>query len=77
MRLAKLKRERKRLYQALKDIDSVVMPEGIVRAMKSDINYEIACVEEAIDLERKIRPFKWGIIGFAGIAAAMLLYYYW
>lgn len=43
---------------------------------RSKIEYDIACIEEAIELEKKMRPFKLVLIGFVFIACTMVVLAY-
>jgi hypothetical protein len=43
---------------------------------RSEIEYDIACIEEAIELEKKMRPFKLVVIGFIVVACALLVWAY-
>jgi hypothetical protein len=44
------------------------------RQRRSEIEYEIACIEEAIELEKKFEPMRVGLIIFAAIAVITVLY---
>jgi hypothetical protein len=44
------------------------------RQRRSEIEYELACIEEAIELEEKFEPMRVGLMIFAAIAAVTVLY---
>ena len=41
---------------------------------RNEIEHEIVCIEESIDLEKKMAPFKWMLYGFIVVACAMLVW---
>lgn len=41
---------------------------------RNEIEYEIACIEEGIEIEKKMAPFKWTLYAFIVIACAMLVW---
>ena len=43
---------------------------------RNEIEHEIACIEEAIELEKTMLPMKWMLYGFIVIACAMLVWAY-
>jgi hypothetical protein len=43
---------------------------------RNEIEHEIVCIEEAIELEKTMAPFKWTLYGFIVVAFCMLLWAY-
>lgn len=43
---------------------------------RSEIEYKIACLEDTIDFEKKMAPFKWMLYGFIVCAFGLLLWAY-
>ncbi len=43
---------------------------------RNEIEHEIACIEEAIELEKTMLPMKWMLYGFIVVACAMLVWAY-
>jgi hypothetical protein len=43
---------------------------------RNEIEYEIVCIEEAIELEKSMAPFKWMLYGFIVCAFGLLLWAY-
>jgi len=43
---------------------------------RSEIEYKIACLEDTIEFEKKMAPFKWMLYGFIVCAFGLLLWAY-
>ena len=41
---------------------------------RSEIEYEIACIEEQIELEERMKPFRITLMVFVGIVVCMIIY---
>ena len=43
---------------------------------RSEIEYKIACLEDTLEFEKKMAPFKWMLYGFIVCAFGLLLWAY-
>ena len=48
----------------------------VYKQRRHEIEYKIACLEERIEVEQKLNPFRWMLFGFIIIACGMLLWAY-
>jgi cytochrome c-type biogenesis protein CcmH/NrfG len=73
--MKKLQRKLEALQNELYDLHFIASPE-VYKQRRADIEYQIVLVEEAIELEKKMLPFK-VIFGVACVAiVAILIVYY-
>jgi hypothetical protein len=72
--MRKLKQRKVQLQDELYDLHFCEPSPEMYRQRRSEIEYEIACIEEAIELEEKFKPMRVGLIIFAAIAAITVLY---
>jgi cytochrome c-type biogenesis protein CcmH/NrfG len=73
--MKKLQRKLEALQNELYDLHFIASPE-VYQQKRADIEYQIVLVEEAIELEKKMLPFK-VIFGVACVAiVAILIVYY-
>jgi len=75
-RIKKLKERKKVLLEDLYDLYHGEPSRKVYQQKRSEIEYEIACIEEAIEIEEKMAPFKWMLYGFIVIAIGMLIWAY-
>jgi len=76
MRIKKLKQRRKDLFNELYDLHHAEPNPAMYIMKRHEIEHEIACIEEAIDLEKTMAPFKWTLYGFIVIAVGLLIWAY-
>ena len=76
MRIKKLKERKQQLLDELYDLHHGEPSRKVYEQRRSEIEYEIACIEEAIELEEKMLPFKWTLYGFIVIAVGLLIWAY-
>lgn len=76
MRIKKLKERKQQLLDELYDLHHGEPSRKVYEQRRSEIEYEIACIEEAIELEEKMAPFKWTLYGFIVIAVGLLIWAY-
>ena len=76
MRIKKLKERKQQLLDELYDLHHGEPSRKVYEQRRSEIEYEIACIEEAIELETKMLPFKWTLYGFIVIAVGLLIWAY-
>ena len=72
--MRKLKQRKVQLQDELYDLHFCEPSPEMYRQRRSEIEYELACIEEAIELEEKFEPMRVGLIIFAAIAAVTVLY---
>ena len=75
-RIKKLKERKKVLLEDLYDLHHGEPSRKVYEQRRSEIEYKIACIEEAIEIEEKMAPFKYMLYGFIVIAYAMLVWAY-
>jgi len=76
MSIKKLKLEKQNLLDELYDLHHGEPSIKVYQQKRSEIEYKIACIEEAIETEEKMAPFKYMLYGFIVIACAMLVWAY-
>jgi hypothetical protein len=72
--MRKLKQRKVQLQDELYDLHFCEPSPEMYRQRRSEIEYELACIEEAIELEEKFEPMRVGLMIFAAIAAVTVLY---
>lgn len=72
--MRKLKQRRNQLQDELYDLHFCEPSPEMYKQRRSEIEYELACIEEAIELEKKFEPMRVGLIIFAAIAAIIAIY---
>lgn len=72
----KLKKRILELQEELYDLHYAEPSPEMYKQRRSEIEYKIACLEDTIDFERKMTPFKWTLYGFIVIAFGLLLWAY-
>lgn len=48
----------------------------VYQQRRHEIEYKIACLEERIEIEKKLNPLRWMLFAFMIIACGMLLWAY-
>jgi hypothetical protein len=48
----------------------------VYQQRRHEIEFKIACLEERIELERRLAPLRWMLFGFIIVACGMLLWAY-
>lgn len=76
MRIKKLKEKKQQLLDELYDLHHGEPSIKVYQQRRSEIEYNIACIEEAIETEEKMAPFKYMLYGFIVIAIGMLIWAY-
>ncbi len=76
MRLKKLKQRRKDLFNELYDLHYAEPSPAMYMMKRHEIEHEIACIEEAIEVEEMMLPFKYTLYGFIVIAVGLLIWAY-
>lgn len=74
MRLKKLKQRRRDLFDELYDLHYAEPTPAMYKMKRHEIEHEIACIEEAIEVEEMMLPFKYTFIGFIVIVIGMLIW---
>ena len=74
--MRKLKQKRNRLQDELYELHFAEPSPEVYRQRRSEIEYELACIEEAIEFEEKLNPMRAGLIVFAIAGALAILITY-
>ena len=74
MSLKKLEQKRKNLFDELYDLHHAEPNQAMYIQKRNEIEHEIACLEEAIELEKRMAPFKWVLYAFVVIISVMFVY---
>jgi hypothetical protein len=73
--MKKLQRKLEALQDELYDLHFIASSE-VYQQRRSDIEFQIVLIEEAIELEKKMLPFKISFgVACAGIVAILIVYY--
>lgn len=74
--MRKLKQRRNQLQDELYDLHFAEPSPEVYRQRRSEIEYELATIEEAMEFEEKLNPMRVGLIIFAvaGILAVLITY---
>ena len=75
-RIKNLKRRIDKLQDELYELHYAEPNPEMYMQRRSEIEYKIACIEDTIDFERKMTPFRWTLYGFIVVAFGMLLWAY-
>jgi hypothetical protein len=74
--MKKLQRKLEALKNELYDLHFTAASQAYYVQRRADIEYQIVLVEEAIELEKKMLPFKISFgVACAGIVAILIVYY--
>jgi hypothetical protein len=74
--MRKLKQRRNQLQDELYELHFAEPSPEVYRQRRSEIEYELATVEEALEFEEKLNPMRIGIIVFALTSALAVLITY-
>ena len=74
--MRKLKQRRNQLQDELYELHFAEPSLEVYRQRRSEIEYELATVEEALEFEEKLNPMRIGIIVFALTSALAVLITY-
>lgn len=72
----KLKKKRQDLYDELWDLHYGEPSPTMYVHRRSKIEYEIACLDERIEFEQKMAPFKWMLYSFIAVTLGLLVWAY-
>lgn len=72
--MRKLKQRRNQLQDELYELHFCEPSPEMYKQRRSEIEYELACIEEAIELEKKFEPMRVGLIIFTAIAGIIAIY---
>lgn len=76
MSIKKLKKRKQELFEELYDLHYAEPNPDMYTLKRSEIEYQIACIEETIEIEKRMTPLKWMLYGFIFIAIGMLIWAY-
>jgi hypothetical protein len=76
MSVKKLRERKKNLQNELYDLHHGEPSRMVYQQRRHEIEYEIACIEEAIELETNMLPMKYALYGFIVVACALLVWTY-
>jgi hypothetical protein len=74
--ITKLKEKREQYYQELEELHLYEPSPEYYMMRRHEIEHEIACIEEAIEIEQTMKPFKWTLYGFIVVAIGLLIWAY-
>ena len=75
-RIRKLDQKIDRLHDELYELHFAEPSPEIYMQRRSEIEYQIACLEDAIEFEKKMAPFRWTLYAFIVCAFGLLLWAY-
>ena len=73
-KLKKLKREEQMYLGLLEDLHYSDNDPNVIAVYQSDLHFAIACIQEQIEFERKMLPFKYMILGFVIIEICLIAF---
>ena len=76
MRIKKLKQRKENLQNELYELHFTKPTREMYMQRRNEIEHEIVCIEEAIELEKSMAPFKWTLYGFIIISVGLLVWAY-
>jgi hypothetical protein len=76
MSMRKLKKELEDLKDEMYMLHFSEPSPKLYTEKRSEIEYKIACLEERIEMEQKLNPFRMMLFGFIIIACGILLFLY-
>lgn len=76
MSIKELEKRKKELFDELYDLHFAEPTPKVYQQKRSEIEYKIASIEDAIDFEKKMLPFKYMLYGFIIIAIGLLIWAY-
>ena len=75
-RIKNLKKRKQELFDELYDLHHGEPSRMVYEQRRNEIEYEIACIEEGIELETNMLPMKYALYGFIVVACALLVWAY-
>jgi len=76
MSIKKLEKRKEELLDELYMLHFAEPSPELYMQKRNEIEHEIVCIEDEIDLEKKMLPMKWMLYGFILIAIGMLIWAY-
>ncbi|MEY4331543.1 MAG: hypothetical protein RLZZ196_281 [Bacteroidota bacterium] len=76
MRIKKLEQRKDQLLDDLYMLHFAEPSPELYMQKRHEIEHEIACIEEGIEIEKKMLPFKYMLYGFIMIAIGLLMWAY-
>lgn len=76
MSMRKLEEELDKLKDELYMLHFAEPSPEVYQQRRHEIEYKIACLEERIEIEKKLNPLRWMLFAFMIIACGMLLWAY-
>jgi|688.fasta_scaffold2270031_2 hypothetical protein len=76
MSIKKLKKRKEERLDELYMLHFAEPSPELYMQRRNEIEHEIVCIEEAIELEKTMLPMKWMFYGFIVVACAMLVWAY-
>lgn len=76
MSIRKLKKELENTKHELYELHFAQPSPEVYRERRSELEYQIVCLEEKLELEKAFIPFRLTLFGFVVIVAGMLLWLY-
>lgn len=76
MSIRKLKKELENTKHELYELHYAEPTPEVYREKRSELEYQIVCLEEKLELEKAYIPFRLTLFGFAVVVACMLLWLY-
>jgi hypothetical protein len=73
-RIKKLEKRKEELLDELYMLHFAEPSPEIYMQKRHEIEHEIVCIEEGIEIEKKMLPFKYTLYGFIAIAIGMLIW---
>ena len=74
MSIKKLERRKEVLLDELYELHFAEPSPKVYQQRRSEIEYEIACIEDTIDLEKRMWPMKVMLFGFIVAAIVLLIW---
>jgi hypothetical protein len=75
-RIKTLEKRKDELFDELYMLHFAEPSPEVYMQRRSEIEYKIACLEDTIEFEKKMAPFKWMLYGFIVCAFGLLLWAY-
>lgn len=76
MSIRKLKKELENTKHELYELHYAEPTPEVYREKRSELEYQIVCLEEKLELEKAYIPFRLTLFGFVVVVAGMLLWMY-
>jgi hypothetical protein len=73
-KITRLEETKLDILNRLDSIHDVDADPNVKAVYQSDLQYKLWCIEEAIDFEKSMLPFKYTLVGFVIAVVCMLIY---